>query len=288
MPHDARWLIVGGDSTIGAALARRAGRRAIGTSRRPASDNVLSLDLASDPASWVLPEGIEVAFLCAAVTSIEACRTQPTETRRVNVERTLALARLLAARGVHVVFLSTNQVFDGTQPHRLASDPTCPQTEYGRQKAEAERGILDLGGAVVRLTKVMAEVPPLFRSWDAALREGRTIESFEDLYFSPIPLDVVSRTLVEVGARRLAGIVQVSGDRDVSYADVAKRIAADRDLVQPVSVASKGIRPEAAPRFTTLDCSRLTHELGIAIPTVSETIDSLFGSTTSDAHQRAA
>ena len=280
------WLIVGGDSTIGAALARQAGRRAICTSRRPASDNVLSLDLASDPASWVLPESIEVVFLCAAVTSIEVCRTQPAETRLVNVERTLSLARLLAARGAHVVFLSTNQVFDGSRPHRLASDPTCPQTEYGRQKAEAERGILDLGGAVVRLTKVMAEVPPLFRSWDAALREGRTIAPFEDLFFSPVPLDAVMRTLVEVGARRLSGIVQVSGACDVSYADVAKRLAADRDLVRPVSVASKGIRPEAAPRFTTLDCSRLNCELSIAIPAVFETIDSLFGSTTS--HQRAA
>ncbi len=295
MPHDERWLIVGGDSTIGAALARQAsaaGHRILCTSRRPASDNVLSLDLASDPASWMLPERVDVAFLCAAVTSIEVCRTQPVGTRLVNVERTLALARLLAARGVRVVFLSTNQVFDGSQPHRMASDPTCPLTEYGRQKADAEREILDMGGAVVRLTKVVGDVPPLFRSWNAALRRGEPIEPFEDMVFSPVPIEVAAETSIAVGTRKFAGIVQISGERDVSYAEVARclagRLGVDPSLVRPVGSGSRGLPAYAAPRFTTLDATDLRRVFGIAIPPVQEAVENLIAKAAADPIRRAA
>ena len=277
MPHEERWLIVGGDSTIGSALARSAGRRAICTSRRPASDNVLSLDLAGDPASWVLPERVDVAFLCAAVTSIKVCRSQPVETRLVNVERTVHLAERLTARGAFVVLLSTNQVFDGSKPYRSAEESPCPLTEYGRQKADAERAILAMGGAAVRFTKVMAGVPALFLAWEEALTKGEPISPFADMVFSPVPLAFAVDALIAVGTRRVGGIVQVSGDCDVSYADAARRLAerlnADPGLVQPAFVASRGIAPEAAPRHTTLDTSGLAG-IGLRVPLVSETLGS--------------
>mgnify|MGYP003345501769 CR=1 FL=1 len=171
----ALWLVVGGDSTIGSALVRQAtaaGRRVIGTSRKW-SEKSLRLDLADDSRSWVLPERVGVAYLCAAVTSMDACRTSPGGTRWINVVQTTALARLLAARGARVVFLSTNQVFDGSKPHRPANDPTCPRSEYGRQKADAEHAILDCGGSVIRFTKVMAEKNALFQSWATTLRADR-------------------------------------------------------------------------------------------------------------------
>jgi hypothetical protein len=47
----------------------------------------------------------------------------------------------------------TNLVFDGSVPCRNAHDAACPVTEYGRQKAEAEKQLLALGNmaAVVRV-----------------------------------------------------------------------------------------------------------------------------------------
>ena len=82
------------------------------------------------------------AVLAAAVTKLDACERDPEATARVNVEANLALAAMLASQGVYVVFLSSNQVFDGTRPHRLGSEPTSPQTVYGRQKAEVESRLL--------------------------------------------------------------------------------------------------------------------------------------------------
>jgi len=265
------WLIVGADGGIGSALAQRL-PDATRTTRRAASGNALSLDLAADPEAWQLPDSVSAAFLTAARCSIDDCRSYPVETRLVNVERTVRLAEELTARGTFVVLLSTNQVFDGSVPFRKAGDVTCPITEYGRQKADVERAILGLGGAVVRLTKVFAGIPPLLRTWAESIRDGRAIEPFADMVFSPVPMATVVEALVACGERREPGIVQVSGDCDISYAEAAMRLAsrlgASSGLVRPASAAARGIDPASIPRHTTLDTP--------IAPAVSATLDGLF------------
>lgn len=282
--RDDTWLVVGADGGIGGGLFRRlaaAGLPAQGTTRRAgvAQPSVNALDLAAPSVSWNLPPRVAVAYLCAAVTSGEECRRSPEVTRLVNVERTLDLARMLRDRGALVVFLSTNQVFDGSRPHRLAEDRPCPETEYGRQKAEAEAEILALGGAVVRLTKVFTRPPALFRSWADALAAGETVAPLADMVFSPVPPGVATDALVAVGSRRARGVVQVSGERDVSYAEVANAIAdqvgASRLLVRPGLVAARGLHPGSAPRHTTLDTRRLVQEFEMVVPPVETTVEGL-------------
>jgi xanthine dehydrogenase small subunit len=59
------------------------------------------------------------------------------------------LARRLLSLGAFVVFTSTNLVFDGEQAHYATCATPHPTSEYGRQKAEAERALLALGARVV-------------------------------------------------------------------------------------------------------------------------------------------
>lgn len=265
---DGTWLVVGADGGIGRPLLaalRAAGRPAVGTSRR-GSDTALSLDLARSD-SWQLPVGVAVAYLCAAVTSIETCRRDPAGTRRINVDATLALAGHLQDRGSHVVFLSTNQVFDGTVPLRGEDEPTCPLTEYGRQKAEVEAALLAAGGAtVVRLTKVVPPDWPLLRNWSEALSRGEPVGAFRDMVLAPIPTAFAVDVLVRVGAARPGGVVHVSADADLSYADFARQIAADSSLVHEISFADRGLPPEAAPRHTALRTTRLSKLFGLTAP----------------------
>src|SRR4029077_13292605 len=116
------------------------------TSRKTSTDEkVLPLDLSQPPESWpALPE-CRAAVFCAAMTNLEQCRRDPAESRRINVVQTLHLARRLAEQNCFVVFISTNLVFDGAKPFRRQDDPTCPRTEYGRQKAEVEAALAGLG-----------------------------------------------------------------------------------------------------------------------------------------------
>lgn len=276
------WLVVGAEGQIGRALCHRLqadGQPVIGTSRREGT-TASRLDFQEPSASWCLPERVAVCYLCAAVTSVERCQNDPDGTRLVNVHRTLELALRLHEQGTHVVFLSTNQVFDGAEAFRSEVSPPSPRTEYGRQKAAVEQSLLELGNAtVVRFTKVVGPQMPLIREWVESLVRREPITAFDDMVMSPVPLGFTVEVLARVGQSRAPGVFHVSGDVDVTYAAVARRVAdrlgAPRDLVRVASFAARNLLPEMAPAHTTLDGRRVRRELGLQPPAVESTLDDL-------------
>ncbi|MCL4788753.1 MAG: sugar nucleotide-binding protein [Verrucomicrobia bacterium] len=268
-------LIVGTEGLLGStllALGRRHGLNVFGTMIEPdkANPQILQLNLSKELGEWSPPAGCRAAILCAAITSLEACRRDPAGTRQINVTQTLRLTEKLLAAGVFVVFISSNLVFDGTQPLRRAEEAVCPMTEYGRQKAEVERAFTAFGGkvAIVRLTKVANPRWPLILGWIQAARSGQPVEAFGDFVCAPIPLDVTAYGLLKIAEGRLPGIWQFSADSDVSYAGIARHIVrrmnGDESLVKVV--ACQGGAFEHSPTHTTLDASRARRELGLIFP----------------------
>jgi dTDP-4-dehydrorhamnose reductase len=99
------------------------------------------------------------------------------------------------------------------------------------------------------------------------------------MVMAPIPLAFAADTLYLIAARRLAGISQVSANKDVTYAQAADRIAqlmgADRRLVQPLDAAESELDFEAIPRHTTLDMQRLTDTFNLAPVDPWQAVDSV-------------
>src|SRR4051812_11978393 len=132
-------LLIGGDSEIGAATARAmAARNIVGVATTRRRDQATAtrpfLDFTVPLGDWQPPAGTRAACIFVAVARLAACATAPAGSAHVNVTQTLALTDRLLAQNIHVLFLSTNQVFDGSQPHVPADTPHSPVSEYGRQK----------------------------------------------------------------------------------------------------------------------------------------------------------
>lgn len=281
-----RALVIGADGTIGGALYRRlahAGWEVHGTTRRPRAErpHLLRLDLAEDPDAFAVPPNISIAWLLAAQTSQARVRADQVSTRRVNVQNTVALASRLSGHGAFLVFPSTSLVFDGALEKVPPGHPLAPASEYGRQKAEAERALIAAGDgiAIVRIAKVLHAQVPLIRNWIADLRAGRPISAFTDLVVSPVPLAFAVKALLRVGARRTSGIFQVSGAAEVTYFELARALAraigAGAELVRPRPASADGLPAESLSRHATLDTRRLAEEFGMAAPSIAETVRSL-------------
>jgi dTDP-4-dehydrorhamnose reductase len=274
------WLLVGGDSEVGAATRKwlqEAGREVAATTRRPerASAETPFLDLAVPLDRWQPPAGTRAVCIFAAVARLAACESDPAGSAHINVAQTLTLVERLVAAGIYVLHLSTNQVFDGTRPRMLPDAPTCPVSEYGRQKARAEAGILErmrrgAPVAILRLAKVLSPDTPLLRDWVAALATGAPIRPFHDMTMAPTPIEIVARAVAALMDERAPGIFQLTGPRDVSYAEVgyhlAERLRADPQLVTPVSAATMALAFGAAPPHTTLDSTHLAERYGLVAP----------------------
>ncbi len=274
------FLIVGANSEIGSATARlmRArGGKVVPTTRRllEANADQVRLDFERPIESFTVPEGVTSACIFVAVARLAACAADPEGSARVNVLQTLALVDLLMARGVYTLFLSTNQVFNGDEPQVPAEAPTSPVSEYGRQKAETEgalRARMASGApiGVLRLAKVVSPGMALISTWTQELAAGRSIRAFTDMTIAPTPVDLVATSIARMMEDRLAVIAQLTGPRDVAYAEVARflaeKVGADPRLVESVSALESGMPRGSTPRNTTLDSSLIAARYNLTIP----------------------
>jgi dTDP-4-dehydrorhamnose reductase len=84
----------------------------------------------------------EVVVHTAAWTDVDGCALDPDLALRRNAIATGILAEACAARGIDLLVVSTNEVFDGGRtdgrPY-LPTDARAPRNPYGASKAEGER-----------------------------------------------------------------------------------------------------------------------------------------------------
>jgi dTDP-4-dehydrorhamnose reductase len=274
------FLIIGGDSEIGAAvystiLAR--GQKLAATTRRHdrLGPERPFLDLAAPLDTWQPPPGVDAVCICAGVARMAACAADPANSAHINVDRTLALIDKLVASGIYVLFLSTNQVFDGRTAHVAADAPYSPVSEYGRQKSRTEAMLREriahgAPAAILRLAKVISPRMPLLDGWAADLSAGKPVSAFNDMVLAPTSIALVCTAIGALMEDRARGIFQLTGPRDVAYTEVAHFLAAqlgvERSLVKETSARSAGMPEGATPSNTTLDSRLICERYGFEVP----------------------
>lgn len=282
-------LLVGGDSELGAATHRYLathGQSSFATTRRHdrTSSERPFFDILDFSDDWMPPAGTDAACIFVSVARLRDCAMDQAGSSRVNIEQTLRLIDQLTAKGIYVLFLSSNQVFDGEAATVISTAPTCPVSEYGRQKAATEAAILDRIAkgaplAILRLSKVVSPNIPLIQGWIDTLAQGRPIETFNDMALAPVPIDLVTAAIDRLLENKLTGVFQLSGPRDVTYFEIgqyiARELGIDPALVKPASVKSGGMPEGATPRNTTLDSSFLRDRFGINPPDAWEIIGNI-------------
>lgn len=273
-------LVIGGDGLIGRALGAHlaeAGWRVTSTSRREnRSEAERLLDLRDPEASradWsdqLHVPGL-VIFLSAAATGFAHCNDDPAGTRLINVDNTIRLACEFMKQGAHVIYLSSNAVFDGKTAYAPEESPLSPETEYGCQKAACEIGLQEAandagsGLAIVRLTKVVDRSQPLVGGWIKDLREGATVRAAVDLVLSPITLGYVVDGLRKLAERRLVGRYHLSGSDDVTYFDLASSLLAacgSRGRVEADRVRDR-LGSVPSPDYSSVGMRRTSERLGL-------------------------
>ena len=271
-------LVVGGDSAIAGEVlqaTRRDGLDAVATTRRRGTLGAerVFLDVTEPLDDWRPPSGVTAACICAAVANLVDCARDPEGSERVNVTGAIALAERLVALDIPVLYLSTDKVFDGSRAHMPAAAPLAPRSIYGRQKARSDahlQAMIAAGApiAILRLARIVPPGWPLLQEWREALAASRAVRPFDDMMTAPTPAADAAAAIVALLRARERGVWQLSGARDVSYAEIAcfiaHRIGADAALVVPVPAASAGMPEGATPRHTTLDCSALEWRFGLS------------------------
>jgi dTDP-4-dehydrorhamnose reductase len=263
--------IVGGDGMIGRALQCQlaaAGVRHCASTRRAGGPAGFFFDLERSHAK-PLPGGYGVVVLTAAMTRLSDCRAQPAMAHRLNVEAPVEIAKRAFDQGAAVLFLSTNQVFDGSRPSVPPEHPLNPRSLYGKLKAEAEERLRALGGAlaILRLGKVIGPGLALFDTWRGELGAGRPIRAFEDLKLAPVAISKVAHALQALALSRMPGTFHLSCNEEIAFADAARhlalRVGAGPALVISALAADANVPEEERPPHVSLAPSARAEIAGI-------------------------
>jgi dTDP-4-dehydrorhamnose reductase len=223
-----RLLVTGGCGYLGRELVRRApGRgwdvRATWFERRPQGAEVdwVQADLTHAEAAWRAVAGVDAV--------IHTAYRQGEGEWETNVEGSAAVAE--AARGLRLVHLSSDVVFDGKRGRYREHDIPAPVNAYGRSKAEAERMVDELHreATIVRTSLIYGGAEPGPQERLAA--EGRRF--FVDEIRSPVHVGDLADALLDVVELELPGPLHLGGADDLSRFDFAVLLGADPERIEP-------------------------------------------------------
>ena len=164
--------------------------------------------------------------------------------RQINVEATQRLAEL--AHDIPFVFLSSDQVFDGTQGGYVESDQVNPLNVYGQTKAEAEQVVLqNPAHSVVRVALTAGTSPTRDRSFVEdmvrAAVNGTRLTLFTDEFRCPLPAGVIARAIWEMIEHDRPGLYHLGGSERLSRWEIGELLARWypqlRPCIQPGSLA---------------------------------------------------
>jgi dTDP-4-dehydrorhamnose reductase len=217
----------------------------------------------------------------AALASADVCHRDPERARRINTGGSETVARACRARGIRLVALSTDLVFDGKTSRVNESHAAAPLSTYGRTKLDGEEAALaaHAGAAVARVALMHGRgFGPRASASEAiawALRAGRRPTLFVDEYRTPVDAESLAPPLAALLAGTHEGRFHLGGPERVSRYElgvrIARRVGAPAEGIEAVR---QDERPAAEPRpaDVSLDSSRAQRELGYTPRRLEEAI----------------
>ena len=196
----------------------------------------------------------------------------------LNVDFPRRLANLCHQLGKHLIHISTDYVFDGTNADRpyIESDPTHALCWYAETKLRGEQAVLNVNSAacVARI-----EMPftarnhakrDLARTVVARLRAGQTIQGVTDQHITPVFLDDAADAIRRLVQARYAGVIHVAAaDWTTPYEfarSIAKRLGLSAGLIREETFERfAATRPAPRPRHSWLDVTLFQQRFGEGI-----------------------
>jgi dTDP-4-dehydrorhamnose reductase len=222
---------------------------------------------------------------CAAIADLEACDANPDLARALNTEMPGQLAEACKKRGIQIVHISTDAVFDGQKDGFYSeSDPPNPLGTYSRTKLAGERAVL-----VANPKAIVARVN--FYGWSLSgrkslaeffhhnLMNNKSMSGFTDVIFCPMFVNDTSRTLVKMLEKGLTGLYHLVGLQAMSKyqfgVEIARKFGLRESEISPKSILSYNLTSRRSNNLS-LSTHRLSTDLGEALPDFSTGLTEFF------------
>jgi dTDP-4-dehydrorhamnose reductase len=257
-----RVLITGAGGQLGQDLVEALSRHEV-----TAADHH-ALDVSDRDAVLQAMDGVGPALVvhCAAWTAVDACEGDPDRAFAVNALGSRHVAEGARLTGAHLVYVSTDYVFDGRQPAPYVEwDNHNPLSVYGRSKLGGEREVQSLvpGATIVRTSWVCgAHGANMVKTILRLSAHAGELAFVDDQHGCPTFTEDLAAMIVRLSAACLPGLFHVTNQGPTTWyefaRDVVKAAGRDPSMVRPITTAElQPPRPAPRPANSVLDNAAL-------------------------------
>ncbi len=220
----------------------------------------------------------ELVLHGGAITAVELCETEVDLAFSVNAMGTRNVAEASRLVGAHMVYVSTDYVFDGTsnRPYREWDAP-CPTSVYGASKLAGEREC-GPGSTIVRTSWVSGAHGANMVVTALRLADGEgELRFVDDQHGSPTFTADLAPAIVTLGLDRRPGLFHVTNSGATTWwgfvRAVLGEVGADPERVRPIRTAELD-PPLLAPRPANSVLANMALRLS-ALPALPDWQDAL-------------
>jgi dTDP-4-dehydrorhamnose reductase len=278
-----RLFVVGSEGQVARSL--REGALAtpdiiVGQSTRPAVD--LTRPGTILPAMEAF--GPDLVVNAAAYTAVDRAESEPDLAFAINRDGAGAVAAAASRLGAPLVHLSTDYVFDGAKTSAyVETDPTGPQTVYGRSKLAGEQAVADAAPRhiILRTSWVFAPFGGNFvRTMLRLAASQERLRVVDDQIGCPTYAPDIAAAILAIGRSIAAdgwrsdraGVTHIAGPDAMSWCAFARKIVGEAarsgGRCVPVDAIATADYPTAAqrPANSRLATGRLEALFGLRLP----------------------
>lgn len=222
----------------------------------------------------------DIVIHLGALTDVDYCEINPCEAVRINYLSTKAIAELCRSKGIKLIFISTDFIFDGEKGPYSEYNIPGPINVYGSTKLMSEEFIMSIVDdyIICRITVpygIPAGKKNNFGYWVYKnLHDKNKIKVARDMYTTPTYIKNIAEGIKKLIELDYTGTVNIADNSYISRYDFALLIAKvfnfDESLIEPIQINELSLtakRPLKAGLKNDL-CSYL----GIDTGTASESI----------------
>ncbi len=220
-------------------------------------------------------------IIAAAITDVEACASNPKQTRAINVEGTFALLDEIKRAQSVPIFFSSDYALEPVARLTLLNEesPVQPQTEYGKQKAAVEKYLRENFGKylIFRTSKLMSRTPhpkSILQAIIRPLTQNQDIRPFHDQWMTPVFVEDIAEVLAHPKLTNLSGTFHLATKRVFTRNELTRLIRdqylpQSRSQITPMSLTEIPTL-EKRPHYNTLDASKIAEALDFRFREIEE------------------
>lgn len=284
-----RLYVIGAEGQVARSLreaAAKDGEIVFGHGARPTVD-LLKPDTLARSLDEFRPD---IVINPAAYTAVDKAEAESEQAFALNRDGAGAAAQIAAERGLPIIHLSTDYVFDGNkQGPYVESDPVAPQGVYGRSKLEGERAVAEANPKHIVLRTAWVYAPfggNFVRTMLRLAAERDRLRVVDDQFGCPTYAPDIADAIIAVARRwadsgwspQFAGVTHLSGPHALTWCGFAREIMSEsakrggRSVpVDPITTADYPT-PAARPANSQLSTARLNSTFGVHLPPMAQSL----------------